>query len=208
MRGVVVTSARGLKPTVHGVGFTDALTSTGVGRKTSYYVWKGMLKRCYVREQRSVAYVGCSVCPEWLFYSAFDTWFEKYRVPGHHLDKDILVSGNKEYGPHTCCFVPIALNSLLTSRQNQRGAWPQGVDHMRRSNGSYRFRASLNYDGVQRNLGEFLTPELAAAAYVEAKAERIHDVAWDYYNANLITLPVRDALLRIARDRSFIQDGV
>ena len=43
------------------------------------------------------------------------------------LDKDILIKGNKEYNPNTCCFVDIRLNSLFTKDNAMRGKYPIGV---------------------------------------------------------------------------------
>lgn len=39
----------------------------------------------------------------------------KPHMEGWHLDKDILLKGNKVYSPETCAFVPAKINSLLIS---------------------------------------------------------------------------------------------
>lgn len=91
-----------------------------------------MLTRCYNHKslKKNPSYIGCSVCDEWLTYSNFKRWYEDpingYRE-GYHLDKDILVKGNKVYSPETCCFVPHSINCLLLTRQRKRGALPIGV---------------------------------------------------------------------------------
>lgn len=41
-----------------------------------------------------------------------DNWDEKH--PDYQMDKDILVPGNRVYGPDTCCFVPQWLNMLIS----------------------------------------------------------------------------------------------
>lgn len=53
------------------------------------------------------------------------TLMEKY----WHLDKDILVAGNKIYSPETCLFVPNRINSLLI-RGVKTGPLPLGVSMM------------------------------------------------------------------------------
>ena len=47
----------------------------------------------------------------------------------YHLDKDILVKGNKVYSPETCCFVPQEINSLLVTSVRSRGDQPIGVSY-------------------------------------------------------------------------------
>jgi hypothetical protein len=108
-----------LKPhSDNGTGFV------GVGKyKTSikqkptkmYSVWKSMLRR----------YKDCSVDSQWCNFQVFAKWHEKNYNPetmkGWHLDKDILVKGNKIYSPKTCCFVPFQINSLFANVTKHKG---------------------------------------------------------------------------------------
>ena len=103
-------------PAVYGIGYIGE----GEGEKGRVYnIWKKVLQRCYSKEYhiKKPTYIGCSVVKEWLNFQNFAKWYKKNYKPetmeGWHLDKDILVKGNKIYSPETCCFVPADINSLL-----------------------------------------------------------------------------------------------
>jgi len=144
----------------------------------SYRHWYNMLARCYAKSvlNRSPQYHGCSVCEEWLSYSNFKAWYDNNNVEDWALDKDIIFKGNKVYSPETCCFVPMAINSLFTNRRLGRGKYPIGVGCRRRGN-TTRFVASLKKDGKDIWLGNYLTPEEAFNAYKVAKEAWIKEVA-------------------------------
>ena len=123
-------------------------------------------------------------CDEWLSFGNFLEWVNKEvdykgKPVGMELDKDILTKGNKSYSPSTCCFVPKAVNSLLTDRINHRGEWPVGVCFHKRVR---RFSANLACSGLRRHLGYFDTPEDAFLAYKTAKKPILK---WLPYNTRL-----------------------
>jgi hypothetical protein len=66
-----------------------------------YMYWEAMLRRCYSDKyhQRQPSYKDCRVCNEWHCFQNFAEWFNNnwYEVEGQrmHIDKDILVKGNK-----------------------------------------------------------------------------------------------------------------
>lgn len=73
-------------------------------------IWNSLRGR-----SRLPKYQGVSVA--WENKSDFYQWFNENWDPSHpeyQLDKDILVPGNKVYGPDTCCFVPQWLNILIS----------------------------------------------------------------------------------------------
>lgn len=84
-----------------GVGFNDMKGANLSGSRV-YKEWKAMLNRCYAPSSflgRNKSYVDCEVCEEWLTFSKFKRWFEDHEngyQEGYHLDKDILVKGNKK----------------------------------------------------------------------------------------------------------------
>lgn len=178
---------------VYGVGVLDIIS----GDTKPYHLWKGILLRCYEEKYRSQnkTYKDCEVCDEWKYFSNFKDWFDNpnngYRV-GYHLDKDILVKGNKVYSPDTCCFVPIEINSLLTTRKNHRGNLPIGVSKV---NSKYQVRVSFG-DGKPKYLGVYPTIEEAFNAYKQAKEKHIKEIAQKYFNEGKIIERVYNALMK------------
>ena len=113
-------------------------------KEKSERTWRQMLRRAYSEDfkRNSKAYEGVSVCEEWKTYSKFKEWFEEHYVEGWALDKDILIKGNKEYGPLACCYVPPQINSLFTKRTRGRGPYPIGVSMCRICTTSVRARCT------------------------------------------------------------------
>ena len=100
-------------PIVYGVGFiADGDYTSRLNGKVSpaYKAWTHMLERCYDHKLhiKHPTYKDCSVDISWHNYQNFATWyFDNYPTDGekYELDKDILVDGNKTYGPDFCMFV-------------------------------------------------------------------------------------------------------
>lgn len=162
---------------------------------TPYVIWREMIGRCYSHriKQKYPTYAECSACEGWRYFSNFLRWFEDpangYRE-NYHLDKDILVKGNKVYSPDTCCFVPKEINKIFTKSQRARGPYPIGVT----KNWSHYQAVLLQYN-KHLYLGTFNTPEEAFAAYKTAKEAYIKEVATAYYNEGKITEKVYNALM-------------
>lgn len=179
---------------VLGVGIYDlANNKTNTESRSK---WRSMLNRCYYIPSldRRPTYKDCIVCDEWLIFSNFKKWFENpdngYHK-GYHLDKDILIKGNKVYSPKTCCFVPQEINAIFNRRQNHRNGLPIGVSISR---GLY--IATININGKQSRLGGFKNPIDAFNAYKLAKEQHIKELAEKYFQEGKITKKVYDALLR------------
>ena len=79
-------------------------------------------------------YDGVTVAPEWLGYGTGDQAFCDWAVrqpgwgKGWHLDKDLLVPGNRIYGPQTCCFIPREVNSAIIPRKMPKSLIKQAKD--------------------------------------------------------------------------------
>jgi hypothetical protein len=166
-----------------GVGVNDAdyaVESRGPGGKRlrcPYYVaWGSMLSRSYspAYHARQPTYIGVTVCEEWHSFTAFRAWMMTQDWQGKHLDKDIIVPGNRVYSPDTCVFVPPALNSLLTDSAAARGEYPIGVYW---NKWSKKFLARIAIAGHQRCLGYFTCPHEAHMAWRKAKVRLIRDAA-------------------------------
>lgn len=100
--------------------------------KPLYNTWAGMIERVHdlVALEKRQSYKPCIIVESWYCFANFYSW-AKYQIgwnnPRWQLDKDILVKGNKVYGPDTCCFVPSQINALFTKREAERGDLPIGV---------------------------------------------------------------------------------
>lgn len=182
---------------VLGIGINDYDGAISVHniKIPAYSVWKFMLSRCYGADNAANSYKDCFVCDEWLSFLNFKKWFDdpknNYRN-GYHLDKDILIKGNKVYSPQTCCFVPPEINTLFVNRKAARGDFPIGVS---RINGNGNYRASFRKNGERVVLGVYKTPKEAFEAYKYAKEKHIKDIAKQYYWNSLITPKVYNALM-------------
>ncbi len=166
-------------------------------RTYAYKVWFGMIRRCYHTRPFEKAYESCSVCSEWLDYSNFKKWFYDPKngyQDGYHLDKDILVKGNKEYAPDKCCFVPNEINVMLTKRQSCRGLFPIGVSSYTQ-NKKLLYKSTMSKYSTQCHLGYFKTPEEAFYAYKIAKEQYIKELAEKYFKEGKITERVYNALM-------------
>lgn len=171
-------------PNVYGVGFLGVgkFRASNNGIKNKYYeLWCSIIARCYSDnfKKKSSAYIGCSVCKEWHDFQNFARWYteQEFCFEGYHLDKDILVEGNKIYSPETCCLVPMEINILFTDSKASRGDYPIGV-HLDKSSG--KFAAQIRYFGKNLFLGRFDTVEEAHNAYKVKKEGYVKEVANKY----------------------------
>lgn len=167
------------KRLVHGIGRNDATypTSAAKGRKTVwrcpfYQAWLNMLKRAYspAYHAKHPTYLECSVADQWASFSVFRVWMAAQNWQGNHLDKDLLVEGNKIYSPETCVFVSRQVNLFLNDREAMRGDWPIGVSWRE---DKQRFHAACNnpFTRKQEYLGLFATPEEAHLAWATKKLD-------------------------------------
>lgn len=164
---------------VCGVGINDRSCPAKIeGKDTKEYtLWHSMLNRCYSKSfhEKQPTYIGCSVSDNFKYYHLFHAWCQTqigFGKEGYHLDKDLLVKGNKLYSEDTCVFIPKELNALLNKRTLDRGLLPIGVN----KSGS-KFKAQCNLVGKRIYLGTFDTPELAFEVYKTFKEAHIKERA-------------------------------
>lgn len=172
---------------VYGVGVIDKPMIKGSGKHTQhplYKVWSSMLQRCYDEKLHidRPTYEGCSVVDSFKSLTNFIDWAEKQigskckdnDGKQFHLDKDILIKGNKVYSPETCCFVPHDINCQFTMSKGSRGSLPVGVSK-RKESGLY--RAQIKSNGSVKSLGDFKTIDEAFSTYKDAKESHIKSLA-------------------------------
>jgi len=183
------------KSLIYGVGINDAdyqvqPRTNKISHVCPFYSrWQDMLKRCYSKKlhKKQPTYSDCTVCNEWMLFSAFKEWMNTQDWKGKELDKDLLIKGNKVYSPSTCIFVSRQINSLTGSVSSRRGKYPRGVTFAKDKN---KFRAACSYKGVNSHIGYFDNALDASNAYVKVKRLIIDAVAAEQ------TEPLRSALLR------------
>lgn len=182
---------------VLGVGNTDCIMCVDSQIDFEYNLWYHMLSRCYNERSRykNESYKDCYVSDEWLRYSNFKRDVSKMKGfcnNDWHLDKDILIKGNKLYSKDTCCFVPREINNLLTNRKRFRGELPIGVSFRKMSHGK-NYRSICNKDGKSFKLGYFETPHEAYLEYKRFKESAIKEKAIFYKDS--LDIRVFDSLM-------------
>lgn len=139
-----------------------------------YRKWYDMMWRCYSPQahKTSPTYTDCTVDKRWHKFSAFREWMIKQDWQGKHLDKDIILPGNKIYSSETCCFVTSKVNAILGDCAKARGKYPLGVTLKRK-----KYNAKLRIDSKRTDIGVFETPESAHQAYCKEKEKYIRNTA-------------------------------
>lgn len=171
-----------------GVGKYKAVVN---GRITDQYnAWSNIILRCYSDKHRYLfeSYPDCEICEEWCDFQVFAKWYDEnyYQVEGRlHIDKDVLVKGNKIYSPDTCLLLPQRINMIFTSKPNKWNL-PSGISMSK--SGKY----ITSYNGV--HLGLKNTLEEAVDTHDAAKRIHIKEVVEEY--KTILPDKVRDALLR------------
>lgn len=152
-----------------------------------YTLWLDMLKRCTEKFQaRYPTYKGTTCSENFKSYTFFYEWcnrqigFKNKAANGKswHLDKDLLVKGNKHYSEDNCVFIPQSINLLLTKSDSIRGDNPLGV-HRSRKRSMFTARCK-DGNGVNRYLGNFSTPSEAFKCYKLHKESVMRRVAEEY----------------------------
>lgn len=174
---------------VLGLGYNDFKYPSKISGKTSmeYSTWHGMIERCTQKYwDKRPTYTDTTCSENFKSYSFFYEWrnsqvgFNTVDENGKswHLDKDILIKGNKIYSEDTCVFVPLVLNALFTKRHNQRGEYPIGV-YWKKKNNQFCVQCA-DGSGAQQYLGLFSDYSEAFKVYKDFKEKRIKSLAEEY----------------------------
>jgi hypothetical protein len=149
----------------------------GIGKYNSinnpyYSYYLRMFHRCYnINMQQNFkheTYADCFIDEKWHNFQNFCEWCETNYIEGFQLDKDILIKGNKKYGPDTCCFVPNEINMLFNTQNSSRGNLLIGAYKSGDKFTSYLGRTYL---------GSFFTENQAFQAYKSAKEKHMKEIA-------------------------------
>ena len=169
-------------PSVYSVGILGTKHPSkinGVHTK-EYVVWTHMLERCYsdTHKKKYPTYIGCEASDNFKSYEYFYEWCQKqigFNNEGWHLDKDLLVKGNKVYSENTCIFIPSEINTVLIKSTASRGKHLIGVCWSN-TNKAFVAKVSRN-EGQQEHLGYFKTELGAFKAYKTAKESFVKELA-------------------------------
>lgn len=145
-------------------------TNGSKNQTKAYIVWYNMKRRCYSTacQERQPTYVGCTMSENFLDFQFFAQWCQSqigYALRNYHIDKDVLIRGNKLYSENTCVFIPASLNKFFNAHAATNTIYPQGVAMATCG----KFAATLSIDGKDKHVALCATPELAFAAYKIAK---------------------------------------
>ena len=166
-------------PSVEGVGYFGNGNFSKAKHEKYYNIWRSMLIRCYNEKFKTEhpTYIGCIVDERWHNFQVFAEWCSINYIDGFHLDKDILLKGNKIYNPETCCFVPQEINNLLTKQNKRRGKYPIGVSMV-----GNKYLAKIRKNNKLYELGRYNLIETAFNVYKLAKEEHIKEEAIFFKN--------------------------
>lgn len=149
-----------------------------VWRCPFYMTWTNMLARSYDSNsyKNNPSYLSCSVATEWHLFSVFKAWMETQDWQGKHLDKDLLIPGNKQYGPDTCVFLDPKINGFLIETNSTKNGLPIGVYWHKRDEIYVAQCSSVN--GSKRVfLGYYSDPDDAHKAWLSFKVEQAYILA-------------------------------
>lgn len=184
------------KPSVFGVGYLGygrfvpgekRLTEGQIRLPTHLHRhWRHVLERALPGVRDVPRYEDAEVCPEWHNFQNFGEWailqknHDGVENNGRlwHLDKDILVSGNKLYSPNTCCFAPNEVNAFFTKKDIGNTGY-FGVNEIRGKRATYKtgYIARCTVNGIREYLGFYDTPEEAFFVYADAKERAARELA-------------------------------
>lgn len=145
------------------VGIGNFQATTGGVNTKEYNAWRNMFNRCYSEYElnRAPYRQGAEVDPVWYNFQVFAAWCHSqpsWGLDNWALDKDLLVHGNINYGPDTCCFLPTQLNTIFRRSEEE--------SHIKLGEKQGTFLATIrDKDSVMRHLGTFDSKEKALEAY-------------------------------------------
>lgn len=194
--GRKVIDTQNMKSSLYGWGINDydGVVSQRInGKKVidPYYSrWISVVQRGNDPKEkaRKPSYADVYVSEKWRHFTDFRAWLDTQPYWKElYLDKDILVNNNKEYGPDTCCLVPLYLNMITINGGKQDGQYPTGVSVTP-------FKKFTARCGDVR-LGNYSTPQEAHKAWQWEKAKQIENAVNKYSSEPWFRTDVADALM-------------
>lgn len=191
------------KPSVADVGYMGGFEGNirDEGVEVLYKAWHDMIKRCYAIEHGSYQAYGAQsvrVCKRWHSFEAF--YQDAVKLPGYAykqtnesklaLDKDHF--GHKTYGPDTCIWLPMYVNSGYISNYAFEAISPEGEVF-------YHFSAS-EFAGIHGLTQSKISNALAGNTETY-RDWRFHKVDGNY-RYQVYESPLRDAVQSLLREQA------
>lgn len=187
------------KPSSYGVAYCNIPKGAHKYVKEHEF-WRSMLRRCYSERWKKdhPSYIDTQCDNEWLYFDAFVEWIHGQENWGYiekttdrfHLDKDILIKGNKNYSPNACCLVPHRVNTLFIKSERNRGMYPIGVTFRR---GKYESHCNVANGKVASR--SFTSAEEAFYQYKADKEKYIRQIATEEFAKGTITQKCYNAMM-------------
>ena len=154
-----------------GINDSDTITTKDGVRCNVYMKWKSIINRVYSKKAlvKKPQYEDVQVCPEWLYFTKFKSWFLDQRGwdnKDFQIDKDLLSGELKIYSPETCVLVPKEINFFLIGSDKCVGSYLKGVTFHKNT---LKFKSQISVNGVKKTLGTFTDEYSAHLAFKEAK---------------------------------------
>ena len=167
-----------LRKPIYGVGINDVYEVGFTGSKI-WRMWQSMIRRTDKRDpnmENYELYKDCTMDPSWFQLSVFREWVESFdNWEEKEIDKDLLIEGNKHYGPDTCLMVQPIWNNLFKPHA-AKGGKPRGVvwncSKKQLAKKPYRAQITLfedRFTNKRTHLGSFVTMEMASECYKKAR---------------------------------------
>lgn len=140
-----------------------------VWRCPFYNRWCSIIQRGHSTsfKESNPSYEECFVSEDWKYFSKFKAWMETQDWEGKELDKDLLVEGNKVYGPNTCRFISKELNLFFKCAYRKYGSDMRGV-RLRKDNLKYKV-VCKQLDGSEKYLGQYEDEHIAGEVWLREK---------------------------------------
>lgn len=104
---------------VNGLWIAIAHSINLQSRTESGSVWYDMRNRCKINgsiQNRQPRYIGCTMSENFKDFQFFVEWHIKqigFGLKDYQIDKDLLISGNKEYHEDKCVFIAKTVKYVL-----------------------------------------------------------------------------------------------
>lgn len=146
---------------------TTALVNGTYLKHPAYAQWKSMVSRCYSEREKSknVTYEDCTLDSRWLSFMNFYLFWKPRYSYLYQVDKDILITGNKQYSPDKCLMVPAWVNTFIGEKRKGIDL-PVGVTWSKNRN---KYLAQITNGMKYRSLGYYDDPEEAGKVWFDNK---------------------------------------